>query len=101
MIQSRWHQQRSAFGGLSRAKRAATYVVRSALKHTIPGAALAGGHEAVWLHHKITGLPITAGQKAASTCVHVQIAGRTSNRRRASLRNLENMGPCLLLLLLK
>ena len=83
MIQSQWHQQRSAFGGLSRAKPSATYVVRSALQHTTPGAALAGGHGAIWLHQKITGLPITAGQKAASTCVHVQIAGRTSNGSQA------------------
>ena len=33
-----------------------------------------GGHGAVWLHQKITGLPRTAGQRVASTCVHAQIA---------------------------
>ena len=81
--------------------RSLTCVVRSALQHITPGVALAGGYGAVWLQHKITGLPISAGQKAAPTCVDVQIAGRTSNGRRASLKNLENMGPCLLLLLLK
>ena len=81
--------------------RSLTCVVRSALQHITPGVASAGGYGAVWLHQKITGLPFSVDQKTASTCVDVQIAGRTSNGRRASLRNLENMGPCLLLLPLK
>ena len=57
------------------------------------GVALAGGggHGAVWLHHKITGLPIAAGQRAASTCVYDQIAGCPSYRKRALLRDLEDI----------
>ena len=65
--------------------------VRSALKHYHTGGRIGGrGHRAVWLHRNITGLPITAGQRATLQCVlHTQIAGRTSNERRASLRKFD------------